>query len=55
MVTDIYDVLDVPSLCQKNIETLYAEARRLWESLSLSEERKSALWDFAVSMLKRKS
>lgn len=55
MVTDIYDVLDVPSLCQENIETLYAEARRLWESLSLSEERKSALWDFAVSMLKRKS
>lgn len=55
MVTDIYDVLDVPSLCQENIETLYAEARRLWDSLSLSEERKSVLWDFAVSMLKRQS
>lgn len=54
-VTDIYDALGVPALCREYMEKLYTEARQLWENLSVTEERKSVLWEFAVSMLGRKS
>lgn len=54
-VTDIYNALGVPAFCQEYMENLYAEARRLWEQLSLPEERKKTMWEFAISMLGRKS
>lgn len=53
-VTGIYDRLGVPALAQQHIDDLYHEARRLYDALPISDERKQPLWDFAASMLKRK-
>lgn len=53
-VTALYDRLGVPALAQQHIDALYAEARRLYDALPVSDGRKQPLWDFAASMLKRK-
>jgi geranylgeranyl diphosphate synthase type II len=54
-VTAIYDKIGVPMYCQAKIEALYAEAKSLWKELPHQESVKENLWQFAISMLGRKS
>jgi geranylgeranyl diphosphate synthase type II len=54
-VTAIYDKIGVPTYCQAKIEALYAEAKSLWKELPHQESVKENLWQFAISMLGRKS
>ena len=53
-VLALYDELEIPALCRERMETLYAEARRIFDSLSIDAERKQPLWDYAEKLLSRK-
>lgn len=54
-VTDIYNQLNIPQLTLKAIDEFYAEARQLLSCLSLDEARTTPLWEYACSLLGRKS
>lgn len=54
-VTDIYNTLNIPALCQTTIEKFYSEAKELLAQVEADEEKKALLWDFAQSLLGRKS
>lgn len=53
-VLALYDELEIPTLCRKRMETLYAEARRIFDSLPIDAERKQPLWNYAEKLLNRK-
>ena len=53
-VLALYDELKIPALCRERMETLYAEARRIFDSLSIDAERKQPLWNYAEKLLNRK-
>ena len=53
-VLALYDELEIPALCRERMETLYAEARRIFDSLSIDAERKQPLWNYAEKLLNRK-
>lgn len=53
-VLALYDELEIPALCHERMETLYAEARRIFDSLPIAAERKQPLWDYAEKLLSRK-
>lgn len=53
-VLALYDELEIPALCHERMETLYAEARRIFDSLSIDAERKQPLWNYAEKLLNRK-
>ena len=53
-VLALYDELEIPALCRERMETLYAEARRIFDSLPIDAERKQPLWDYAEKLLSRK-
>lgn len=50
----LYDELEIPALCRERMETLYAEARRIFDNLPIDAERKQPLWDYAEKLLSRK-
>ena len=54
-VTRLYDEIGVPQLVRNKINKYYEEASQAISDLSLSQERTAVLWDYAQSMLKRKS
>lgn len=53
-VLALYDELEIPALCRERMETLYAEARRIFDSLPIDAERKQPLWNYAEKLLNRK-
>ena len=53
-VLALYDELEIPALCHERMETLYAEARRIFDSLPIDAERKQPLWNYAEKLLNRK-
>jgi len=53
-VLALYDELEIPTLCRERMETLYAEARRIFDSLPIDAERKQPLWNYAEKLLNRK-
>ena len=53
-VLALYDELEIPALCRERMETLYAEARRIFDSLPINAERKQPLWNYAEKLLNRK-
>lgn len=54
-VTALYDKIGAPKYCQEKIESLYSEAKSLWKELPHLDVVKENLWQFAISMLGRKS
>ena len=54
-VTQQYNELGIPQLCEKAIAKYYEEARVCLDRLSVAEERKNLLWQFVASLLDRKS
>lgn len=53
-VLALYDELEIPALCRERMETLYAEARCIFDSLPIDAERKQPLWNYAEKLLNRK-
>lgn len=53
-VLALYDELEIPALCRERMETLYAEARRIFDCLPIDAERKQPLWNYAEKLLNRK-
>lgn len=53
-VLALYDELEIPALCRERMETLYAEARRIFDSLPIDAEHKQPLWNYAEKLLNRK-
>lgn len=53
-VLALYDELEIPALCRERMETLYAEARRIFDSLPIDAECKQPLWNYAEKLLNRK-
>ena len=53
-VLALYDELEIPALCRERMETLYAEARRIFDSMPIDAERKQPLWNYAEKLLNRK-
>ncbi len=54
-VTQIYNTLDIPTITQQRIAEIYDEARQHFAAISLTAEAKQPLWDFAETLLGRKS
>ena len=54
-VTDIYNELHIAELCREKINSCYEEAREWFNRLSVADEKKQVLWDYATSLLGRKS
>ena len=54
-VTGIYNDLHIAELCCDKINSCYEEAREWLNRLSVAEEKKQVLWDYATSLLGRKS
>ena len=54
-VTEIYNTLDIPAITQQRIAEIYDEARQHFAAISLTAEAKQPLWDFAETLLGRKS
>lgn len=54
-VTRLYDEIGVPQLVRNKINQYYQEAAQAISRLSLPQERIAILWDYAQSMLNRKS
>ena len=54
-VTDIYNALDIPTITQERIATMYDEARQHFDAINLPLEVKLPLWQFAETLLGRKS
>jgi len=53
-VLALYDELEIPALCRERMETLYAEARRIFDSLPIDAKCKQPLWNYAEKLLNRK-
>ena len=53
-VTALYNEIGVGMRCEEKIEALYSEGLGVLESVALPEERKSALKEFACSLMGRK-
>ena len=54
-VTRLYDEIGVPQLVRNKINQYYQEAAQAISRVSLPKERTVVLWDYAQSMLNRKS
>jgi geranylgeranyl diphosphate synthase type II len=54
-VTDIYNALDIPAITQERIAAMYDEARQHFDAIALPLEVKLPLWQFAETLLGRKS
>ena len=54
-VTRLYDEIGVPQLVRDKINQYYQEAAQAIARVSLPQERTAILWDYAQSMLNRKS
>lgn len=54
-ITRLYDEIGVPQLVRDNINHYYEEAAQAISRVSLPKERTAILWDYAQSMLNRKS
>lgn len=54
-VTRLYDEIGVPQLVKNKINQYYEEAAQAISRLSLPQERTAVLWEYAQSMLNRKS
>ena len=54
-VTRIYDEIGVPELVRNKINQYYQEAAQALSHISLPQERTEILWEFAQSMLNRRS
>ena len=54
-VTRLYNEIGVPQLVRDKINQYYEQAAQAISRLSLSKERTAVLWDYAQSMLNRKS
>lgn len=54
-VTRLYDEIGVPGLVRNKISQYYQQAAQALSRLSLPRERTAVLWDYAQSMLNRKS
>lgn len=54
-VTRLYDEIGVPQLVRDKINQYYQEAAQAIARVSLSQEHTAILWDYAQSMLNRKS
>ena len=54
-VTRLYDEIGVPQLVRDKINQYYQEAAQAIACVSLPQERTAILWDYAQSMLNRKS
>lgn len=52
-VTDLYNLLDIPTLTLQAIDRFYDEARRELEKLSLPQDKWMPLWQYACSLLGR--
>lgn len=52
-VLALYERYDIPATARELMQDYYDKARQLWERLSVADERKQALWDYAESMLNR--
>ncbi len=52
-VTALYNAIGVPSVCSDLINSYFEEARLLLEQVELPAEKKSALWQYALSLLGR--
>lgn len=55
VVTRLYNELGIPLLVQEKINHYYQEAAEALSRISLPQERTKILWDYAQSMLNRKS
>jgi geranylgeranyl diphosphate synthase type II len=55
VVTRLYDEIGVPDLVRNKINQYYQEAAQAISRISLPQERTSVLWQYAQSMLNRKS
>ena len=54
-VTEIYNALDIAVLTQQRIAKMYDEARQHFNAIALPEDVKLPLWQFAETLLGRKS
>lgn len=54
-VTRLYDEIGVPQLVRNKINQYYQEAAQALSRISLPQERTAVLWNYAQSMLNRKS
>ena len=54
-VKALYDAIGVKSATEHRINEYFHEARMALESLSVSIEKKTPLWEFAVSLMQRES
>ncbi len=54
-VTEIYNALDIPAITQERIAAMYDEARQHFDAIALPLEVKLPLWQFAETLLGRKS
>ncbi len=54
-VTEIYNALDIATLTQQRIAEMYDEARQHFNALALPVDVKLPLWQFAETLLGRKS
>ena len=54
-VTRLYDEIGVPELVRNKINQYYQQAAQALSRISLPQERTAVLWDYAQSMLNRKS
>lgn len=52
-VTDLYNAIGVRSVCSDLINAYFDEAHALLEQVKLPSERKSALWQYALSLMDR--
>ena len=53
-VTDIYNAIGIPEICKNAIEAYYDDARNLYETLPLPENKKAPLWAWASELMERK-
>lgn len=53
-ITALYDEIGIPEIAQKKVETLFTEALRNLDSISVYEDRKTELRNFANRLLGRK-
>ncbi len=54
-VTALYDQIGIKQVCDRNINDYFSQARQCLSEVDLPEEKKACLWDFALSLLNRKS
>ena len=52
-ITQIYDEIDIKTICQAKIESLFAEATKNLDEISIQNESKQNLRDYALQLLNR--